>query len=498
MKQTLTIVTAGALALLLLLPISLLAATISYEYDALDRLIQVSYPDGTVIEYRYDPAGNRTQRLVSGSDTCPHHDDWVLHDQMIADTRHFEACQTITAGPAFTVTSSGHVTFTAGQRITLRPGFRVQAGGRFNARIDTDTAIRAAESDPPTRALYPGLAATSSTPSDTEVLWSQATALTWSELPAGLRALLAAHDAVISDAQRSADGTVIVFTTDTALLDADTNTHSDVYAYTVDTERLELISRGRHGQAADAPSHSPQLAAAGHHIVFLSQASDLVTGPSNAYTQLYHHDLRFATTVRLTTTAAGWPGRGDTHTPLLAGDWAIYRTDAPDLAPAGAGLYRQHLHDGYRQAIGLDHWGQPDPQASQPTATADGEQIAYQRPEQQRWQILLYDLLSVERLSLLYDPVYGLLDHCCAVLSADGHFIAYREQGEHGPTWLHLLDRDTNRHTRLPWPEDAALQERAPQFRNEATELWWINPEQGPGQPEILHRVENPLYKSEW
>ena len=35
------------------------AAATSYTYDALHRLIQVRYPDGSVIRYTYDAAGNR-------------------------------------------------------------------------------------------------------------------------------------------------------------------------------------------------------------------------------------------------------------------------------------------------------------------------------------------------------------------------------------------------------------------------------------------------------
>ena len=53
-------------ALFLLLPMTLPAATISYQYDALSRLVQVAYSDGRTIAYTYDLAGNRTRKSVTG------------------------------------------------------------------------------------------------------------------------------------------------------------------------------------------------------------------------------------------------------------------------------------------------------------------------------------------------------------------------------------------------------------------------------------------------
>ena len=67
MKQTSSTSRFGALALLLLLPGSLLGVTVSYQYDALHRLTSVDYGNGTVIAYAYDPAGNRTEKVVTSS-----------------------------------------------------------------------------------------------------------------------------------------------------------------------------------------------------------------------------------------------------------------------------------------------------------------------------------------------------------------------------------------------------------------------------------------------
>ncbi len=41
------------------------AGSVTYEYDALGRLERIVYDDGTVIEFAYDAAGNRTSRVVT-------------------------------------------------------------------------------------------------------------------------------------------------------------------------------------------------------------------------------------------------------------------------------------------------------------------------------------------------------------------------------------------------------------------------------------------------
>ena len=52
---------------LLLTPAYLSAATIIYEYDNLNRLTQIAYAEGTIIQYTYDAAGNRTQKVVTNT-----------------------------------------------------------------------------------------------------------------------------------------------------------------------------------------------------------------------------------------------------------------------------------------------------------------------------------------------------------------------------------------------------------------------------------------------
>lgn len=46
---------------------TLAADSATYTYDALGRLTQVTYANGTTVQYSYDAAGNRTAKVVTCS-----------------------------------------------------------------------------------------------------------------------------------------------------------------------------------------------------------------------------------------------------------------------------------------------------------------------------------------------------------------------------------------------------------------------------------------------
>jgi Tol biopolymer transport system component len=313
------------------------------------------------------------------------------------------------------------------------------------------------------------------------MLVSRAERLTWSLLPIGLQALLTEHASTVFDAQQDAAGNAIVFSTKSALLSQDNNSHSDIYLYDVNSETLRLLSVGLDNQAGNRPSDRPRLDAFGRELIYRSTATNLIGGAQNTHAQLYHQDLCVDAISRLTRTPEGEPGDGESGQALWAGEWVIYRTEAANMAPEGVGLYRQRLDDNTRQPIALDEWGKPDSKASNPAADAMGQQIVYQRPEADNGvHIYLTDTWQAKRISLLDDPHLGRLNHCCAAISPDGLYIAYREQDEQERAWLHVCSRCDHTccdYQRLPWPDEVALRHLAPQFSDDGGALWWVNPE---------------------
>lgn len=427
----------------------------------------------------------------------------ILENETVSGYRSYLIAGTITAGPNYTIIYPGDVTFVAGQQILLRPGFSVQAGGRFHAVIDPTLSGEAlipacptgqsCSLDNPSAVTAVKLAAPYANGARL-VVDSQVQRLTWSALPVALQTYLISHDATVRDIQQDAHGESIVFATEVTLLGEDDNDHSDIYHYRLATNSLSIISLGTDGHAGNAPSDQPRLDGLGRQLIYRSTARNLVPGTQNSFTQLYQHDLAVGTTRRLTSTSSGEPSAGDNGQALLVGDWAIFRTEAPDLHLSGPGLYRQLLYDDSREPVGLDAWGQQDPHASRPAANALGTEIVYQRPEDDgSMHIYLTDAEQAERLSLLSDPKLGRLEHCCAAISPEGRYVAYREQDAQAGAWLHICNKSECDYRRVPWPRDEALQDVAPLFSDDGSELLWLAPVQRLGLPEVLHKIQNPL-----
>jgi uncharacterized repeat protein (TIGR01451 family) len=67
---------------------------------------------------------------------CAQDPNPTVANQVVSGAAMFEACQTLTAGPALTVTATGELTLRAGHRVVFTDGFSVEPGGQLVVEID--------------------------------------------------------------------------------------------------------------------------------------------------------------------------------------------------------------------------------------------------------------------------------------------------------------------------------------------------------------------------
>ena len=146
-----------------------------------------------------------------------------------------------------------------------------------------------------------------------------------------------AHADAPSDAPViSADGRYVAFTSEAALVPGDTNGVADVYLRDLragTTVRVSLTADG--GQAVDGGSYAPTISADGRHVVFGSDAGNLVPGDSNGVADVFLRDLRAGTTDRVSLAADGDQPDDASYGGVLSRDsrFVAFASAATNLVP---------------------------------------------------------------------------------------------------------------------------------------------------------------------
>jgi hypothetical protein len=320
-----------------------------------------------------------------------------------------------------------------------------------------------------------------------------------STLPLTLLNILDLSGATLGEVVASADGQQFVFATDAALLPDDTNDHRDLYHYGATTDCLTLLSRAPDdGAASNADSGSPRFDVTGNRVLFLSRATNLVPGEQNAAQQLYQVDLDSGLIRRLSETVSGQPANGDISQLELAAEAGkvVFRSEASNLE-SGPGLYLQDLETGLRELLVSSIGSSPtDPQAERPAIDANASLLAYDRPDRNgQSQIQTLELATrAERQETPLDA--ATVSACCARISSDGRYLAWRETDIDGRIRLRLLDEATGKDALIDWPATVTPDSEIVRldFRNGGRELWWIALEQGAEGVEALYKAPNPVF----
>ena len=147
----------------------------------------------------------------------------------------------------------------------------------------------------------------------------------------------------------SADGLWIAFESEASnLVTGDQNRFSDIFLHDVAQATTIRVSRGVGGVEADSASIRPVISATGQFVAFESFASNLVSADTNSVTDVFVHDRLSGNTVRISVDSSGVQADGPSGTPALdsSGAQIAFTSDATNLVLGdGNGLQDVFVHD---------------------------------------------------------------------------------------------------------------------------------------------------------
>lgn len=143
-------------------------------------------------------------------------------------------------------------------------------------------------------------------------------------------------DNSVSAASISGDGRYVTFTSaSTVLIEGDTNDSEDVYVYDRQTDVIERVSISSSGDEGNGNSVYSTLSNDGRYVSFSSTATNLVSGDTNGFADIFLHDRDLGITERISMTALEQQGDNDSYsTPTIVtsnGRYAVFSSTATNF-----------------------------------------------------------------------------------------------------------------------------------------------------------------------
>jgi Tol biopolymer transport system component len=132
----------------------------------------------------------------------------------------------------------------------------------------------------------------------------------------------------------SADGRYVAFESyATNLVSGDANAARDIFVRDRQTGSTTRVSRDSAGAEGNGASYEPSLSADGRYAVFYSDATNLLSGDSNAVSDIFVRDRQTGTTYLVSRDSAGSVGNGASTFPSLSGDcrYVAFQSAATNL-----------------------------------------------------------------------------------------------------------------------------------------------------------------------
>jgi len=154
---------------------------------------------------------------------------------------------------------------------------------------------------------------------------------------------LGAADADSTNASISGDGRFVVFTSMADnLVPDDTNGQPDVFVRDLAAQTIERVSIGLGGQASGSTVSAAAISSNGRYVVFSSTAANLVAGDTNARGDIFVRDRVNGTTQRVSLGSGGIQANGSSSMASISGDgrYVAFLSEASNLVAGDTNALR--------------------------------------------------------------------------------------------------------------------------------------------------------------
>lgn len=119
----------------------------------------------------------------------------------------------------------------------------------------------------------------------------------------------------------SADGRYVAFLSSYAtLVPQDTNEFRDIFVYEITSGKISRASVASDGTESNNHSSQPSISADGRYVAFTSNATNLVSGDTNADADIFVHDRTTGQTTRVSLGAGNTEGNDTSYEPSISGN----------------------------------------------------------------------------------------------------------------------------------------------------------------------------------
>jgi len=188
------------------------------------------------------------------------------------------------------------------------------------------------------------------------------------------------------DADISADGRYVVFWSGASnLVEGDTNGAEEIFLHDLQSGKTTRVSVDSNGAQADNGSFYPVISGDGRFSAFMSDATNLVSGDTNGFSDIFLHDRQTGNTIRVSVSSNGAQANNisDSYVSISSdGRFIVFDSDATNLVSGDTNDFTDiFIYDrltAITERVSLDsHEAQANGGSSNASISADGRFVAF-------------------------------------------------------------------------------------------------------------------------